>query len=1480
MNEDTIRRIQQLIQQLTQIKGTLTSTSSDAAKLTRAVDLLSNAMKSGSTESARFIGYLEKFEAIANRVAGKQFDFSKVPYAGQQVTQPTPTSTVASTATTKEAELAAKKLKAKQEQLAEEQRIASLKQQERISEESRAKELAKLKNYITQRYAEEEKDFKARQRIAQEENRLREQTRQAELTALQNSIQDRYRLSDVGGSAMGEYETGQAKWASQEQTRVDRARVESLKEQEKQEKLRAKQVQEQARIESATYKEQQRLTRLGENALRDYEMSMARWAKQEQTRLAKGAPAYNETDLQRTYGQRYQNVARTAGQVNPGFNAQTLKSVENLGTSGYSRFLYQFKDAEGVLQKLPLVVDKFGSVIVDTQKRFRSFGDAVARDIGEFLKWSIAVGVVLGPLQKLSELTEIMIDNESKLADITVSLADAQRDSNDVFMAASDIAQATGEGLNGVIEAYNIAYRATGGINDETERFTVTNKLLTDAITLSSLSTLDQAEAIDTLSASLKQTGRELDQGTELLDKWTVLSRTVSVDLETLAVGFATIGGSAQAAGMTLEETNALIGIIAESSEMSAKEAANFAKVAILNFDTDTARKKFRELGISIEDTAGNIRNASDLYLELNQRLQAGSITSNQLSELTEAIAGGPRSGSKLLNAIQAMGKYQEAVDVQLGPNVAGASASALTIKLQTVEKSVTKLGNAFQGFAQTLGEKGGLLDSFRVILDITSKLVTVISDLTGALGKAGPVLLATAAAMAVFMRNGSQRLAASTGIGNMIGGVTGAVGGLFGTYRGEQARIAGSNFGLRYGQNMLGATPGILSAIQNAQAEDWGAVGADIAGAILGGLTGNPLLGAVGAGIAEAFYTEVFAKKGDWETFFSGTVPTPEPETDKVSAETLKTQAGKVLEESLSKTMADKIAIWLQRGINAIKGQPLTYEQTLLGLLPRALERGGVSQQQYDEIIKAFQDAVGKVQEEQGSQSTAAIARQGAVATEFGGMIAEVQKQMEMQLLDQINKREIGRGPYIQGKEALGGFSSLATSYYSAFGGELEKGLGTGTRGTFEALGLLTTKKPEEMEYLTSMVGELDALTNALENLNQADAEYGKTLELLNQKKQDAVMYTKLLYEEVLKQIEAEKEAKQESVGFQTIDASQAQLNQIMNGPYQNLLSQLTPLGYKEDTEQTIAITNDKVIVPMQKDMKIIQYLLGQIEKNTEKLDGVFNLPSGASFFVPQQVLEYYKAQSAPETSLGNLNTTVATDAQPLKVEPVDPYENMMPGEELGPGGLQSLINELKNPTTSASGGMLPDRALRQDNLDTEGLRQLGQDAILQQRIDSMGLGAVPGGLGVDMYGMVGGIGEKITFAILEAFRSNPYQDRMERGQQNLKDMKIGYGDEHSATWLSKIQGHFDKLFGGLPSTSRPEFEKPNLANKYPETTSADLNQFSPKNLTTNLNVTVESKSTILLDGRVLANQLKRYMARDLVRYSNNSHTTRITAV
>lgn len=1297
MNEDTIRRIQQLIQQLTQIKSTLTSTSTDAAKLTRAVDLLTSSMRAGSTESAKFVGHLERFEALANRMQGKQFDFSKTPYSNQQVRQPTPTSPV----------------------------VPPQKQ------------------------------------------------------------------------------------------------------------------------------------------------------------------GYAETDLQRIYGNRYQNVAGVASKVNPGFNAQTLKTVENLGTSGYSRFLYQFKDAEGILQRLPLVVDKFGSVIVDTQKRFRSFGDAVARDVGEFLKWSIAVAVVLGPLQKLSELTEIMIDNESKLADITVSLADAQRDSNDVFMAASDIAQATGEGLNGVIEAYNIAYRATGSINDETERFTTTNKLLTDAITLSSLSTLDQAESIDILSASLKQTGRELTDGTELLDKWTVLSRTVSVDLETLAVGFATVGGSAQAAGMSLEETNALIGIIAESSEMSAKEAANFAKVAILNFDTDAARKKFRELGIAIEDTAGNIRNASDLYLELNQRLAAGSINSNQLSELTEAIAGGPRSGSKLLNAIQAMGKFQEAVDVQLGPNVAGASTNALNIKLQTVEKSITKLGNAFQGFAQTLGEKGGLLDSFRVILDITTKLVTAISDLTGALGKAGPVLLATGAAMAIFMRNGSQRLAASTGIGNMIGGVTGAVGGLFGTYRGEQARTAGSNFGLRYGQNMLGAVPGILSAIQNAQAEDWGAVGADIAGAILGGLTGNPLLGAVGAGIAEAFYTEVFAKKGDWESFFSGTIPTPEDESDKTTAETLKTQAGKVLEESLSKTMADKIAIWLQRGINAIKGQPLTYEQTLLGLLPRALEQGGVSQQQYDDIIKAFQDAVGKTQEEQGSQSVPAIARQGVIASEFGGMIAEVQKEMEMQLLDQINKREIGRGPYVQGKEALGGFSSLATSYYSAFGPDLEKGLGTDTRGTFGALGLLTTKKPEELEYLTSMVGEIDSLTNALGNLTQADEEYGSTLEQLNQKKQDAVLYTKLLYEEVLKQIEAEKEAKQESVGFQTIDASQAQLNQIMNGPYQNLLSQLTPLGYKEDTEQTIAITNDKVIVPMQKDMKIIQYLLGQIEKNTEKLDGVFNLPSGASFFVPQQVLEYYKAQSAPETSLGDLTTAVdnakieslIADAESRKSTEIDPYANMLPGEELGSGGLKSIVDELNsrlNPVNTS----LPDRALQQDNLDTEALRQLGQDAILQQRIDSMGLGAVPGGLGQDMYGMLGGIGEKITLAILEAFRSNPYQDRMERGQQNLEDMKIGYGDENSATWLSKILGHFDKLFGGLPSTSRPEFEKPSLANKYPETTSAELSQFSPKNITTNLNVTVESKSTILLDGRVLANQLKRYMARDLVRYSNNSHTTRITAV
>jgi hypothetical protein len=180
----------------------------------------------------------------------------------------------------------------------------------------------------------------------------------------------------------------------------------------------------------------------------------------------------------------------------------------------------------GVMEKLPLHVDSAGKALISTQKQFRSSVDAIVRDYKEVLRWSVAVAAIYGPMRKLSEAIQLAIENETKLARIGIVLNKGQEEMGQVFEAAAKSARLMGVDIGGVLESYELAYKAAGRSSSEMERTAVANSLLTNTLILSKLSSLEQAEALDILAGTLQQVGSSLDDsvnpltnGLLLLDK-------------------------------------------------------------------------------------------------------------------------------------------------------------------------------------------------------------------------------------------------------------------------------------------------------------------------------------------------------------------------------------------------------------------------------------------------------------------------------------------------------------------------------------------------------------------------------------------------------------------------------------------------------------------------------------------------------------------------------------------------------------------------------------------------------------------------------------------------------------------------------------------------------------------------------------------------------------------------------------------------
>lgn len=566
-----------------------------------------------------------------------------------------------------------------------------------------------------------------------------------------------------------------------------------------------------------------------------------------------------------------------------GFTDEQLKRFRGEGAGGYRVAEFQ-RNEGGIDYSQSFRVNKTGDVsLAPVRRQYQTFTQNVGKDIVDLLKWSIAISAIYGPINALSDAIADLIDNEAKLADVSIALDTAVTSQNEVFDEVYDSAQKAGEGVGLVIDAFGQAYRAAGRIGDANQRYTTSVKLLDDSLVLSKLSTLDQAEAIDVLTAALYQSAdainsdkdavEALSNGATLLDQWVRVSQIASVDVATLATGVAVLGDSAETAGLNIEQLNALIATIAETSLSSGKEAANIAKALIGTYQTESAVRELNRLGIAVQDASGKNRQFLEVMRDVAALRSQGILGDADFNRLTLALGGGGIRRQKDVSAfIENFGRMQQIVDLQAGSG--GEAQEALAKKLDTVQTAATKLDNAFQSLAQSLGNEGGLLDVFSGTLNVMTKFIEVLDSVISKTGKVGPLLLTLASAALLLKASGQT---GAQVIGNNVSPFIAGLLPSTGTVRGDIRRQQGITNTLT-GQNALGRIGGSALAIgipaaQNFASGDSAEGWANVAGGTLGALLGGPVGALAGSAIAEAFVRTFFTYNTQFSSFFAETL-------------------------------------------------------------------------------------------------------------------------------------------------------------------------------------------------------------------------------------------------------------------------------------------------------------------------------------------------------------------------------------------------------------------------------------------------------------------------------------------------------------------------------------------------------------------------------------------------------------------------------
>jgi len=744
--------------------------------------------------------------------------------------------------------------------------------------------------------------------------------------------------------------------------------------------------------------------------------------------------------------------------------------------------------------------------------------------------------VVWGAIRKMGELLEIAIENETKLADIAVILGAEHANLTQVFNSAAEAAAATGESIDGVLEGYVQAFRATGNIADATDRATASQALLTDALTLSKLSALTTAQAMDVLTGAMRQAGLDFDEGAVLLDKWVAVSRQANVSIETLAESFAITATSASNAGLEWDELNGIIATLAESTTLSATESGNAIRAFISGFNTDTAVKELTKYGIAVTDSEGETRGFLDVMKEIAALFEQGIISEGQLNKISRAIGGGARREAQVATTIKNLGRAQEVAAVSANAN--GDAQRALGIQLDTVQTAITKLNNSFQKLARTMGSDGGVLDVAGGVLNVFTKLVDATSAITKNLGDMTPILAALGIMFAVTSKE-TRGLFATNIVGGIAGflntrtGAGGATVGIeeqrlnagvqggFATQGGAVGlgtRVSqkllgpgyGRNSGSLLGQGLAAGFTGVSAIRDLTQGNEAGAVGS-VAGGLIGALIsgGSPIGIVIGTAAGEAFANATVNYETQFTNFFTNIFADALPAAKgKGEAEGEEAAVAATFaefgfgSESLGKFFAKSLAVGGNIGVQGgnvlgnITGglgigdyqykqdQPsaqITPEQiALYGTLDTKAGKDVFGLKEELEALKGFE-----AEQKSGDFQFAIVDDQKALLEEWGVFLADLEKaQADIYRAGAISG-DISDKELKDALDQIPNLQSILTKYEAAFGEELralDDNINTVTESFEYQTKVVLSGSTEQVAYLNTLANEIAAISNAME--------------------------------------------------------------------------------------------------------------------------------------------------------------------------------------------------------------------------------------------------------------------------------------------------------------------------------------------------------------------------------------------------------------
>jgi len=291
----------------------------------------------------------------------------------------------------------------------------------------------------------------------------------------------------------------------------------------------------------------------------------------------------------------------------------------------------------------------------------------------------------------------------------------------------------------GATTRFTASQAAEGLLNLSRAGFTVaeSNEAIAATLDLATAAVIDLGEASEITATTMRQFGLEASDATHIADVLVNTANSTNSTIQTLAQALSFAGTSAKTAGVSLEETAALLGVLHDAGIKSSRAgmALRQSMIRLVN-PTDDAVKSLKEMGLSLDEVNPTKVGATEAFRKLGEAQmnlgQAAQIFGSRQATAALVMADATQKALQLTKA-------NELVEGTARKNAAlieGTLKGAWLELLSTLQEVILMAGES------------GLTGALKDLIGFASALVKELAGIDQAAGKVTPAVAGVAEAL------------------------------------------------------------------------------------------------------------------------------------------------------------------------------------------------------------------------------------------------------------------------------------------------------------------------------------------------------------------------------------------------------------------------------------------------------------------------------------------------------------------------------------------------------------------------------------------------------------------------------------------------------------------------------------------------------------------------------------------------------------